>query len=319
MPSPVIGSTTLAASPANSTRPCARRAASNDAGIGQARCVPSASAPGPRMSRNFEPLTTSRHCAASCLPVRAPLRGSRSTPKPTLARPPPSGEDPRVPGQEVGVEQHPHPAVVDAAEVLAERVPGAELGRGRARSVGVEHAAHGGVVAVGGDDPLRGAARCRRRDRPRRRGRSATTWVTPMPSRTVTPSSRARSTSAASSSARVTTPAYSPSPGSGSSISRPLGETSTVSVTDAYDGSFRTSSPSASSPRSAPVVRPSPQVLSRGNRALSTTSTSSPRRRASIAAAVPAGPAPDDEHLDAGCRCHRSTVQADRRRRRFGT
>ena len=37
-------------------------------------------------------------------------------------------EDPRVPGQEVGVEQHPHPAVVDAAEVLAERVPGAELG-----------------------------------------------------------------------------------------------------------------------------------------------------------------------------------------------
>ena len=65
-------------------------------------------------------------------------------------------EDPRVPGQEVGVEQHPHPGVVDAAEVLAERVPGAELGRRRARPVGVEHAAHGGVVAVGGDHPLRG-------------------------------------------------------------------------------------------------------------------------------------------------------------------
>src|SRR3954452_11014919 len=44
--------------------------------------------------------------------------------------------------------------------------------------------------------------------------------------------------------------------------------------------------------RRAAVVRPSPQVLSRGNEALSTTKTSRPRRRAARPAAAPAGPAP---------------------------
>src|SRR5256885_12831992 len=44
--------------------------------------------------------------------------------------------------------------------------------------------------------------------------------------------------------------------------------------------------------RRAAVVRPSPQVLSRGNEALSTTRTSRPRRRAASPAAAPAGPAP---------------------------
>src|SRR5213080_1729377 len=44
--------------------------------------------------------------------------------------------------------------------------------------------------------------------------------------------------------------------------------------------------------RRAAVVRPSPQVLSRGNDALSTTRTSRPRRRAVRPAAAPAGPAP---------------------------
>src|SRR5215207_9463541 len=59
-----------------------------------------------------------------------------------------------------------------------------------------------------------------------------------------------------------------------------------------YPGSGRRSTPSCSSRRSAAVVRPSPQVLSRGNAALSTTSTSRPRRRAARPAAAPAGPAP---------------------------
>src|SRR5918994_1435159 len=44
--------------------------------------------------------------------------------------------------------------------------------------------------------------------------------------------------------------------------------------------------------RRAAVVRPSPQVLSRGKEALSTTRTSSPRRCAARPAAAPAGPAP---------------------------
>src|SRR5438105_2175369 len=44
--------------------------------------------------------------------------------------------------------------------------------------------------------------------------------------------------------------------------------------------------------RRAAVVSPSPQVLSRGKEALSTTRTSRPRRRAARPAAAPAGPAP---------------------------
>ena len=70
----------------------------------------------------------------------APLRGerlaarrrrrSRSTPKPTLARPSPTREHPRVAGEEVALEQHPQPAVVDAGEVLAERVPARRASRG---------------------------------------------------------------------------------------------------------------------------------------------------------------------------------------------
>src|SRR5262245_38303457 len=59
-----------------------------------------------------------------------------------------------------------------------------------------------------------------------------------------------------------------------------------------YPGSAEMSTPRCSMKRRAAVVRPSPQVLSRGNVALSTTRTSRPRRRADSAAAAPAGPAP---------------------------
>ena len=68
--------------------------------------------------------------------------------------------------------------------------------------------------------------------------------------------------------------------GSGSVMRRPVGETNTVSRTSASpvaQSSARVS-PSASRSRSAPVVRPSPHVLSRGKRALSTHSTEQPRR-----------------------------------------
>src|SRR5262252_1492415 len=59
-----------------------------------------------------------------------------------------------------------------------------------------------------------------------------------------------------------------------------------------YPGRAVMSTPRCSMRRSAAVVRPSPQVLSRGKAALSTTRTSSPRRRAARPAAAPAGPAP---------------------------
>ena len=52
------------------------------------------------------------------------------------------------------------------------------------------------------------------------------------------------------------------------------------------------SSPSDSSRRSAAVVRPSPQHLSRGNCARSTTTTSRPAWANSMAAAIPPGPPP---------------------------
>src|SRR5690348_11426041 len=51
-------------------------------------------------------------------------------------------------------------------------------------------------------------------------------------------------------------------------------------------------SPRASRRRRAPPVRPSPQHLSRGKRALSSTTTRAPARARVMAAAQPAGPAP---------------------------
>ena len=89
MPSPVIGSTTLAASPANSTRPRVSRSRSYAAGMGHARTVPSGSACGPSARRRLGRSASPRHCAASALPLGPP--SVRSTPKPTLARPSPTG------------------------------------------------------------------------------------------------------------------------------------------------------------------------------------------------------------------------------------
>ena len=113
-------------------------------------------------------------------------------------------------------------------------------------------------------------------------------------SRRSTPQRRACATSAASSDDRVTTAACSPPSGMGSTTCRPLGETRTVSRTGAASAASKSSRrrPSCSRRRRAFAVRPSPHVLSRGNVALSTHSTRSPRRWAVIAAAAPAGPAP---------------------------
>ena len=60
-------------------------------------------------------------------------------------------EDPRVPGEQVLLEQDPQPLVVDAVEVLARRVPRPEI----ARLVGMQLPAHGGPVAVGRDEMAR--------------------------------------------------------------------------------------------------------------------------------------------------------------------
>ena len=105
---------------------------------------------------------------------RAPLRGERLTAR-GVGVPVPEdaeadvgaavadGEHPRVAGEEVLFEQDPEAAVVDAGEVLAERVParstsrrstsGSEVGAVVARAA--EQLAGGGVVPVGGHDPPR--------------------------------------------------------------------------------------------------------------------------------------------------------------------
>src|SRR4029079_12889899 len=87
--------------------------------------------------------------------------------------------------------------------------------------------------------------------------------------------------------------AYTPrSRGRGKVALQPVGELTTTSSTCCHEGTAFGSRPSWSSRRRAPVVRPSPQTLSRGNGALSTTVTARPARARVIAAAAPAGPAP---------------------------
>ena len=80
--------------------------------------------------------------------------------------------------------------------------------------------------------------------------------------------------------------------GSGSSTTRPDGDRTHAASTGCHDGKRSGDTPSCSSNRSAPVVSPSPQHLSRGNVALSISATWAPAFAKVIAAALPAGPAP---------------------------
>ncbi len=90
MPSPVSGSHAPAASPTNRARPWARTARSMRAGMGQALWGAAATAAGPRASAMWGRASSSGHSAFMSRTRRSP---SRSTPKPTLARPPGSGKD----------------------------------------------------------------------------------------------------------------------------------------------------------------------------------------------------------------------------------
>src|SRR4051794_28711383 len=101
-----------------------------------------------------------------------------------------------------------------------------------------------------------------------------------------------------------------------------------TSETSCHESTVDGSNPSESSNRSAPVVRPSPQHLSRGKRALSTSTTSRPARASVIAAAAPAGPPPttatsaDNMTLRVVRRFRSAASRADQRdeeHRRLGT
>src|SRR4051794_5997646 len=80
--------------------------------------------------------------------------------------------------------------------------------------------------------------------------------------------------------------------GSGNTATRPDGDRTQTLSTVFHDATTSGCNPSASSRRSAPAVSPSPQHLSRGNRALSTSTTSRPDRASVMADAQPDGPPP---------------------------
>ena len=126
MPSPVIGSTTPAASPTKSARGSAVSAASlHAAGIGHARCGPSGSASiaeDPAHARAREDVAPQRRELLAAGDVVAEHAEA------DVGAAAADREHPRVAREEVALEEHPEAGVVDAAEVLAERVPRAEVG-----------------------------------------------------------------------------------------------------------------------------------------------------------------------------------------------
>ena len=90
MPSPVIGSVAAAASPTKRARPKWSIALSMRAGMGHARWAASATALGPSTSRTWGRPKSS---GQSSFMRRTGMPDERWMPKPTLARPPGSGND----------------------------------------------------------------------------------------------------------------------------------------------------------------------------------------------------------------------------------
>ena len=119
MPSPVIGSTTRAASPANSTRPRCKPAASSR--WGSARRAPSLRA---RRAARARPHARSvEHVAPQLFEVTAAAVRVAQHAVADVGAAAGKREHPRVTGQEVALEQHPQTPVAGVGEVLAGRVP----------------------------------------------------------------------------------------------------------------------------------------------------------------------------------------------------
>ena len=271
MPSPVSTSVAAAASPVSRTRPVGQHDAV-DAGPGSATPLAGPrSTPRPRGRRGCAGRSSRpAHCSRMSLPWRRP---SRSTPKPTLARPPGSGNDQAYPGRRSASNQTYRSSrgrSADAGDVLAEGVPLAEVARlgepGRPRTgLHIPSAATTYRAATGAPPAT-----------------PTVTWSSCQSQRAVEPlplehrgagGRGATSTSAASSCRRGPTAAYVPAPGGQrhphlAPRRRPQhGAVDDLPVVDRPPGR----EPRASSSRRASVVRPSPQHLSRGNVALSST------------------------------------------------
>ncbi len=166
MPSPVMGSTTFAASPAKSAW-CVRETVDVERRRDRPRAM-CAVGLGVRAEdvahhRTIEHVPPQR---GEALAARHVVIGITQHAEAHVGATVTHGEHPGVAGEELGVEDHPEPRVVHPAEVLTERVPRAELGCRRVTRRGVvrcarragrgEQASHRGVVAVGRDHPAGG-------------------------------------------------------------------------------------------------------------------------------------------------------------------
>ena len=284
MPSPVIGSVAAAASPTNRVRP-ARRARPGRPGPGWA--TPGGATRAGRRARGRPAMwgraSSSGH-SASCPATRATLP-PRRMPKPTLAPPPGERERPGVAGQQVGLE--PHDAARSAArgrhvgEVLPEGVPLAPVAVGSARPSCLAQRRPHAVGADGVARPRTGAepvdVEPPRRRRPARRLAARRARRAPWRRRRGPRSTRAASRSRAAGDGARSGP---PSRGSGKVTSWPDGRADHDVVDVAATTARRPGR--GRGPRAAaapPVVSPSPQILSRGNVALSTTVTVEARAR----------------------------------------
>ena len=231
--------------------------------------------------------------AASCLASLPPRAAVAQHPEADVGPPVGQRERPGVAGKQVVVE--PHDQLVgggagDAADVLAEGVPLAEVAGGAEAERLARRAPH----PVGGDDVAGG----RGRRGPRRRPMA----VPSVDRRRLDGVAEAHVGAGGDGEIDEGGVELQPwghggvDPGAGwerhlERASRRGAQHGAVDDLEVGHG-CRDRSRGASSSRRASVVNPSPQHLSRGNSALSTRTTSRPARRSSTAAATPAGPAP---------------------------
>ena len=281
-------SVAAAASPANSTGPCESVAVSMRAGIGHARCRSDGVAPAPRASATWAARSTSptvplhvlRTASRAAVDAEADVR-------PTVRE----RERPRIAGQEVGLEPHDQrraaPGRVTSVKYWrkachspryrSDRAPRA-LRDGRPHAVGGDHAVAGldaVAVADGQRHPVvRDVGRGHRRALVHLR------------------SGLAGDVDQRGVEVRATGDRGGALGGEASRCAGPRPSGARRRRTVVQLATWAGSRPSASSSRRAPDVSPSPQVLSRGNVALSTSATARPARASSMAAAAPAGPAP---------------------------
>ena len=266
MPSPVIGSTTPAASPANSTRPCVSRVAVVRGGDRpRATRALGLGARAEDVAQRSGRSRSSRHCAASSLPRRAPLVGRAARRSRRWRARRRSGNTHAYPGRR---------SRSNSTHRRWSSTPvkywrnACHVPRSAVASRSQRAAADGGPVAVGGDDARAAATACRRRastvDARRSAGdrrRSTADAFADVDARVARRGRRARRRARRGAPRRRTRRRA-------GAAARPRGRSARRARSRAparTTAASRTSSPSASRSRSAPVVRPSPQVLSRGN------------------------------------------------------